>query len=126
MRRVPAAPPWAQARRSPDPQRGRPPCRAKNPRWKCGQSRSPVRWRQTARAAANVRTTVELFQASKEHRPGLAGCIRRDMVAERLVELIEIQAHRLTADVAEDLITNDRTAGFRDVRRPELVARRED
>jgi hypothetical protein len=45
------------------------------------------------------------------------------MVAERLVELIEIQADRLAADVAQDLMTNARTAGFRRVNRTELEER---
>ena len=45
------------------------------------------------------------------------------MVAERLVELIEIQADRLAADVAHDLMTNTRTTGFRNVNRTELEER---
>jgi hypothetical protein len=45
------------------------------------------------------------------------------MVAERLVELIEIQAVRLAADVAQDLMTNTRTTGFRSVNREELEER---
>jgi hypothetical protein len=45
------------------------------------------------------------------------------MVAERLVELIEIQAHKLASDVAQDLMTNERTVGFRSVRRPDLEER---
>ena len=45
------------------------------------------------------------------------------MVAERLVELIEIQANRLAADVAQDLTTNERTMGFRSVRRADLEER---
>ena len=45
------------------------------------------------------------------------------MVAERLVELIEIQADRLAADVAHDLMTNTRTTGFRSVNRTELEER---
>lgn len=45
------------------------------------------------------------------------------MVAERLVELIEIQAVRLAADVAQDLMTNTRTTGFRSVNRGELEER---
>lgn len=45
------------------------------------------------------------------------------MVAERLVELIEIQAHRLAADVAQDLMTNERTIGFRNVSRVDLEER---
>ena len=45
------------------------------------------------------------------------------MVAEKLVELIEINAARLSADVAADLAANDRTRGFRTVPRGELEAR---
>ena len=45
------------------------------------------------------------------------------MVADRLVELIEIQAHRLAAEVAQDLITNPRTTGFAGVKRVELEER---
>ena len=45
------------------------------------------------------------------------------MIAERLVELIEIQAHRLAADVVKDLMTNERTRGFRGVRRVDLEER---
>ena len=45
------------------------------------------------------------------------------MVAERLVELIEIQAHKLAADVAQDLMTNPRTGGFAGVKRVELEER---
>lgn len=45
------------------------------------------------------------------------------MVAERLVELIEIQAPHLAADVAQELMTHERTSGFRTVRRSDLEAR---
>jgi len=45
------------------------------------------------------------------------------MVAERLVELIEIQAPRLAADVTQDLMTNARTIGFAGVKRVELEER---
>ena len=45
------------------------------------------------------------------------------MVAERLVELIEIQAPRLAADVTQDLMTNPRTTGFAGVKRAELEER---
>ena len=45
------------------------------------------------------------------------------MIAARLVELIEIHSSRLTADIVDDLITNERTRGFRAVRRPELEQR---
>jgi hypothetical protein len=37
------------------------------------------------------------------------------MIAEKLVELVEIHAARLSADVARDLVTNDRTPGFHKV-----------
>ncbi len=45
------------------------------------------------------------------------------MVAEKLIELIEIHAGRLAADVAQDLVTNERTRGFRAVRRVDLEER---
>jgi hypothetical protein len=45
------------------------------------------------------------------------------MIAAKLVELIEIHASRLTADVTHDLATNPRTAGFRTVPREELEQR---
>jgi len=45
------------------------------------------------------------------------------MIAEKLIELIEIHAGRLAADVAADLATNERTRGFRAVPRPELEER---
>ena len=45
------------------------------------------------------------------------------MIAERLVELIEITASRLSADVATDLARNERTRGFSAVPRPELEDR---
>jgi len=45
------------------------------------------------------------------------------MIAEKLVELIEINATRLSADVAQDLVTNSRTQGFRAVPRAELEER---
>ena len=45
------------------------------------------------------------------------------MIAERLVELIEINAARLSADVAGDLALNVRTPGFRAVRQPDLEER---
>jgi hypothetical protein len=38
-----------------------------------------------------------------------------DMLSAKLIELIEIHASRLTSDVARDLITNERTRGFRAV-----------
>lgn len=45
------------------------------------------------------------------------------MVAEKLVELIELHAGRLAADVAQDLMTNERTRGFRALRRVDLEER---
>jgi len=45
------------------------------------------------------------------------------MVADRLVEIIEINATRLSADVAADLGGNARTRGFRAVPRQDLEAR---
>jgi hypothetical protein len=45
------------------------------------------------------------------------------MVAEKLVELIEIHAGRIAADVTKDLMTNERTRGFRAVRRVDLEER---
>ena len=45
------------------------------------------------------------------------------MIAAKLIELIEIHADRLTADVTRDLITNDRTRGFRAVRPQDLEPR---
>ena len=45
------------------------------------------------------------------------------MIGEKLVELIELHASRLTGDIAEDLVTNERTRGFRAVRRQDLEQR---
>jgi hypothetical protein len=45
------------------------------------------------------------------------------MVAEKLVEMIEIHAGRLAADVAQDLVTNARTPSFRSVTRADLEER---
>jgi len=45
------------------------------------------------------------------------------MVAERLVELIEIKASHLATEVAQDLMTNERTTGFRTVKRSDLEER---
>jgi hypothetical protein len=45
------------------------------------------------------------------------------MIAAKLVELIEHQARRLTRDIAQDLITNKRTPGFRRVPSAELEQR---
>jgi hypothetical protein len=45
------------------------------------------------------------------------------MIAEKLVELIEIHAVQLSADVTQDLVTNERTRGFRVVPRVDLEQR---
>jgi hypothetical protein len=45
------------------------------------------------------------------------------MLSAKLVEMIEIHAGRLTADVAQDLATNPRTRGFRRASRQELEQR---
>jgi len=45
------------------------------------------------------------------------------MISAKLIELIEIHANRLTADVAMDLATNLRTPGFRAVPREDLEQR---
>jgi hypothetical protein len=45
------------------------------------------------------------------------------MIADKLIELIEIHAIRLSADVAQDLLTNERTPGFHAVPREELEER---
>ena len=45
------------------------------------------------------------------------------MIAAKLVELIEIHSQRLTADIVDDLSSNERTPGFRAVRRSELEQR---
>jgi hypothetical protein len=45
------------------------------------------------------------------------------MIAEKLIELIEINAARLSADVAADLAGNERTRGFSRVLRSELEER---
>lgn len=45
------------------------------------------------------------------------------MISAKLVEMIEIHASRLTSDVVEDLVTNERTRGFRTVRRRDLEQR---
>jgi len=45
------------------------------------------------------------------------------MIAAKLIELIEIHADRLTADVSRDLVTNERTLGFRAVRPQDLEQR---
>jgi len=45
------------------------------------------------------------------------------MIAAKLIELIERQAGGLTRDVTKDLMTNDRTRGFRGVRQEDLEQR---
>ena len=45
------------------------------------------------------------------------------MIAAKLVELIEIHSPRLTTDIVDDLLVNERTPGFRAVRRQELEQR---
>jgi len=45
------------------------------------------------------------------------------VIAAKLVELIEIHSQRLTADIVDDLSSNERTPGFRAVRRSELEQR---
>jgi len=45
------------------------------------------------------------------------------MVAEKLVEMIEIHADRLGAVVVQDLMTNERTRSFRTVKRGDLEER---
>ena len=45
------------------------------------------------------------------------------MIAAKLIELIEIHASRLATEVAQDLITNERTRGFRAVRQHDLEQR---
>src|SRR5262245_59031723 len=45
------------------------------------------------------------------------------MISARLIELIEIHASQLSADVAKDLISNERTPSFRAVRVDELEQR---
>jgi hypothetical protein len=45
------------------------------------------------------------------------------VIAAKLVELIEIHASSLTADITRDLCTNNRTPGFRAVRPQELEHR---
>jgi hypothetical protein len=45
------------------------------------------------------------------------------MISAKLIELIEINANRLTNDVARDLATNPRTPGFRVVRHEDLEER---
>lgn len=45
------------------------------------------------------------------------------MIGARLVELLESHAERFTSDVVRDLVTNERTRGFRAVDREELEQR---
>jgi hypothetical protein len=45
------------------------------------------------------------------------------VIAAKLVDLIEDHASRLTGDVVQDLLTNERTRGFRAVRPDELEER---
>jgi hypothetical protein len=45
------------------------------------------------------------------------------MIGARLVELIEIHSPRLTQDIVTELVTNERTRGFRAVRRTDLEQR---
>ena len=45
------------------------------------------------------------------------------MISAKLIELIEIHANRLAADVLQDLKTNDRTRGFRTVPSEDLEQR---
>ena len=45
------------------------------------------------------------------------------MIGAKLVELVEIHSPRLTADIVDDLLVNERTRGFRAVRRSELEQR---
>lgn len=45
------------------------------------------------------------------------------MIAAKLVELIEIHSPQLTRDITNDLVSNERTPGFRAVRAHELEQR---
>jgi len=45
------------------------------------------------------------------------------MISAKLIEMIEIHAGRLTSDVVLDLVTNERTRGFRAVHRRDLEQR---
>jgi len=45
------------------------------------------------------------------------------VIAAKLVELIEIHSLQLTRDITRDLVSNERTRGFRDVRPHELEQR---
>ena len=45
------------------------------------------------------------------------------MISAKLIELIELHAIRIAADVASDLATNERTRGFRNVKREDLEQR---
>jgi hypothetical protein len=45
------------------------------------------------------------------------------MISAHLVEMIEIHANRLTVDVVDDLMNNERTRGFRTARRGDIERR---
>jgi hypothetical protein len=45
------------------------------------------------------------------------------MIADKLIELIEIHALQLSADVGRDLVTNERTPGFHSIPRADLEDR---
>lgn len=45
------------------------------------------------------------------------------MIAAKLIDLIEVHAPQLTSDVVQDLLTNDRTRGFRVVKQEDLQQR---
>jgi hypothetical protein len=45
------------------------------------------------------------------------------VIGAKLVELVEIHSPRLTTDIVDDLLVNERTRGFRAVRRSELEQR---
>lgn len=45
------------------------------------------------------------------------------MIAAKLIDLIEVHAPQLTQDVVQDLLTNDRTRGFRVVKKEDLERR---
>lgn len=45
------------------------------------------------------------------------------MIAAKLLDLIEVHAPQLTQDVVQDLLTNERTRGFRVVKREDLERR---
>ena len=45
------------------------------------------------------------------------------MISAQLVEMIQIHASRMTSDVVQDLVTSERTRGFRTVHRRDLEER---